>query len=306
MEQIVQQAQEYHVILVPEIDVPGHDRALVAGIPELHGKLNISSNATLEILQGLFDEVMGMIPGPYWHLGADEYPNQHSAAYVGFINTMNTYVRSRNRTMLVWEGFYSVNGSNASAPQVDRSVLVMPFDSFHADKKPVSYYDAGYTIVNAAWAPNYFCGAAYPYELAFWDPSMFGCPSDHTTPPLTHGATSRDPHTNWQRLPQDIWNPSSNLWPNTTKFPYPFVPKPQPARIAGGALCSWAQDEATEVIGWFGVNCTATGLEAPRAAIFAEKMWRGAASVHDDLLKRVGCPITPPTSIVREMVSSMV
>ena len=82
IQQLVDTAHQYHVQIIPEIDVPGHAAALIRSIPSLGcttttnnkpaRKLCIGNPQTYQALEKLFTEVMDMIPGDYWHLGADE------------------------------------------------------------------------------------------------------------------------------------------------------------------------------------------------------------------------------------------
>ena len=119
-------ARRYHVMVVPEIDVPGHAAALIRGIEGLGcsgggGKLCIGREETFTTLETLFSEIMDMMPGAYWHLGADEVHYhgtkcEHCVARMKsgnledggqlfhyFINRMYGFIKSRNRQMLVWE-----------------------------------------------------------------------------------------------------------------------------------------------------------------------------------------------------------
>lgn len=98
----------------------GHSHGLLKGLPQLAAvssktgkpcsQINITSPDAIKILQTLLGEVMELFPGPMHHLGADEVQwspecNMTKANYHAFINTMNDFVRSKNRTMIVWEGF---------------------------------------------------------------------------------------------------------------------------------------------------------------------------------------------------------
>eukprot|EP01045_Picozoa_sp_COSAG04_P020338 COSAG04_NODE_2072_length_4864_cov_2.753620_5_plen_112_part_00 len=101
------------------------------------------------------------------------------ANYHAFINTMNSFVRSKNRTMVVWEGF---DPTPSDAPPIDKTVVVSPFDSVHLTPwphRPHHYYDAGYDIINTDWNPLYLVSggsgfAAGPEALAAWDPTKYG------------------------------------------------------------------------------------------------------------------------------------
>ena len=89
---IVKYADERGILVVPEIDVPGHASALLTAYPEIGSKISEGKisyevqrnsgifNATLdptnpktyEILSSIFDEVCPLFPGSYFHIGGDE------------------------------------------------------------------------------------------------------------------------------------------------------------------------------------------------------------------------------------------
>ena len=80
------------ILIVPEIDVPGHASALLTAYPEIGSKvgdgkvsyevqrnsgifnatLDPSNPKTYEILNSIFDEICPLFPGSYFHIGGDE------------------------------------------------------------------------------------------------------------------------------------------------------------------------------------------------------------------------------------------
>ena len=100
IKEIVQYAQERHVRVVPEIDVPGHSMAVLAAYPELsctkskvyvnpgtafsewygngtfkmlvENTLNPSDEKVYEFLEKVFTEVAMLFPDEYIHVGGDE------------------------------------------------------------------------------------------------------------------------------------------------------------------------------------------------------------------------------------------
>jgi len=85
--EIVAYAAERQVTIVPEIDVPGHTSALLAAYPELgcikkdykvKTEFHIFSDVicptekSFIFLEGVFEEVAELFPGPYIHIGGDE------------------------------------------------------------------------------------------------------------------------------------------------------------------------------------------------------------------------------------------
>lgn len=89
LEEIVAFAAERHVLVVPEIDMPGHMLAAIAAYPTLGNvdeHLNVGTtwgvsnhvlnleDDTLRFCTDVLDEVMRIFPGPYIHVGGDECP----------------------------------------------------------------------------------------------------------------------------------------------------------------------------------------------------------------------------------------
>lgn len=96
---VVKLAGELGINVMPEIDVPGHARALLRALPELQeaedqsvyrsvqhysdNVLNPALPATWRVLYTVLDEVMQLFPSVDIHLGSDEVPKgvwQHSPA----------------------------------------------------------------------------------------------------------------------------------------------------------------------------------------------------------------------------------
>ncbi|MFV8375995.1 beta-N-acetylhexosaminidase [Flavobacterium sp. LB1P71] len=89
---IVKYADERGILVIPEIDVPGHASALLTAYPEVGSKvsdgkvtyevqrnsgifnatLDPSNPKTYQLLSEIFDEVCLLFPGEYFHIGGDE------------------------------------------------------------------------------------------------------------------------------------------------------------------------------------------------------------------------------------------
>jgi hexosaminidase len=279
IKKLVDVARQYHVMIVPEIDVPGHSGALIRGIKNLGcgdrgggGKLCIGKEDTYEVLEKLFSEIMEMIPGEYWHLGADEVSYNgakcnHCAArmkqenlqdgtqlYHYFVNRMHGFVKSKGRQMLVWEGF-----SPTLAPNIHEDILVCPFDVKHRGRMPIDYFKAGYKVLNTSWSPLYVADKIYmttPEVIARWSPYMFGA------------GRSPQPFAYWKK----------------------FKPQDFRGKIIGGQMCSWAIEEKAEEGLLFGTGpgFPDYGRPGPRVQIMAERVWTGSGTTVKDLLERVG------------------
>ena len=89
-------AKARHVTVVPEIEIPGHERALLAARPDLSCRgadaleriprvywsiecdvLCAGNDEAIKYLEGVFDEVCDLFPdSPYIHIGGDECPKK--------------------------------------------------------------------------------------------------------------------------------------------------------------------------------------------------------------------------------------
>lgn len=88
MRELVEFAAKYHVMVIPEIEMPGHEVAAIHAYPELtpgakrvpirttcgvsNELLNPASEFTYEFLFNVFNELAEVFPAPYVHLGGDE------------------------------------------------------------------------------------------------------------------------------------------------------------------------------------------------------------------------------------------
>jgi len=70
---IVAYAAQRHIIVIPEIDVPGHSRAAVSASGGKWGGRSLNlQEGTIEAYHDIFTELMEIFPGPYIHVGGDE------------------------------------------------------------------------------------------------------------------------------------------------------------------------------------------------------------------------------------------
>lgn len=81
IKEIVAYAKERHIMVIPEIDMPGHATAATRSYPELSGggegrwegfTYNPAKETTYEFFNDVLDEVVALFPAPYIHIGADE------------------------------------------------------------------------------------------------------------------------------------------------------------------------------------------------------------------------------------------
>jgi hexosaminidase len=86
---IVQYAQQRHITIIPEIEMPGHSSAALAAYPELacnKGPFHVATTwgvfrdiycpkeNTFHFIENVLSEVMALFPSKYIHIGGDEVP----------------------------------------------------------------------------------------------------------------------------------------------------------------------------------------------------------------------------------------
>lgn len=137
--EVVRYAAERFVTVVPEIEMPGHAQAAIAACPELGNapdgppvevwtRWGISENilnpeeTTISFLEGVLDEVSGLFPGPFVHVGGDEAPKKQwkeSAAaqeriralglrdeaelQAWFVGRIGAFLASRGKRLVGWD-----------------------------------------------------------------------------------------------------------------------------------------------------------------------------------------------------------
>ena len=141
--EIVKEASSRHITVIPEIDSPGHLGAVLRAHPDLQlknasgtparGAIDISKPAAAKIVDDLNLEFLQLFPGPYFHLGGDEYaalmaknPEQSypqlaalarrrfgagatvQDAATGWLNDRAALVRKHGKQAKAWnDGFFS-------------------------------------------------------------------------------------------------------------------------------------------------------------------------------------------------------
>jgi hexosaminidase len=173
-------ARQWHVTIVPEIDLPAHATAFSRYDPSLaftsdvmskprwpggeYGgfTLDYTSPKVRQWIKALLAEFLPLFDGPYFHLGGDEiaspeYPEQCPAlanyarmkgyahitdVLVEWINEMNGFVKSYGKQMQIWNWWERTpHGIN---PDLDIKI-----DVWVEAANPHMFLDAGYQVVNS-------------------------------------------------------------------------------------------------------------------------------------------------------------
>lgn len=273
LKDLVKLAAQYHVTIIPEIEMPCHDTALCKALPQLLCKdktegrtVCAGSDRSFEVLKNLVSETMEIFPGPYFHIGGDEVDcnawngcpdcearkraeglTSNESLYNWFINRCNRYVRTKGRKTVLWN-----YAAPTVRPAIDKNVLIDEWNL--AFSTPGDMLAAGYDLVNAHCEPLYVfkTAAAYtPQQLAEWNVWTFGFAN---IPP-----------------PDDrpVMKPSKHL--------------------KGVKMCSWENVEQSENAILFGIGDSIPGFASPspRLPVVAERAWTGNSTTVEDLVGRV-------------------
>ena len=133
--ELVAYAKARYVTIVPEIEMPGHSGAALSAYPEYScfggpydrdsGPMGIycpGNDAAFTFLQNVLSEVMGLFPGKYIHIGADEVDqgnwtrcpkckprikqeglkNEHELQSY-FVKRMERFINAQERTLIGWD-----------------------------------------------------------------------------------------------------------------------------------------------------------------------------------------------------------
>lgn len=133
---IVRYAASRHMIVVPEIDMPGHTHAVGLAYPELaeepvvgdhiletlaeygvhapvagvpydgmavgFSSLKIHEEATYDFVADVFGELTAMTPGPYLHFGGDESLSTSAADFDEFVTRVSAIIADLGKTPVAW------------------------------------------------------------------------------------------------------------------------------------------------------------------------------------------------------------
>lgn len=218
MAQLVALAAQYHVLVVPEMNGPGHMSPFVSTHPELQlinprgvhdtSRLDITKPAAAPFYSSLIKDNASLFNSSSWDLGADEYladssyPNYPQmlayararygsrataqTAFVDFVNRIDGVARSYGRYLRVWNDGFTGHSSVA----LKRDVIVEYW--CWTAVSPQAFLNAGYTVVNASADLYYIRGGRHPNIPALyasgWTPQRFIAPYTTTASGRLAGA----------------------------------------------------------------------------------------------------------------------
>jgi hexosaminidase len=144
---VVRYAAARYMTVVPEVDTPGHNNAIIMSyntgptppypvFPDIncganhppvwnlsfdvgYSALCPDSDHTWAILTDIITQLTAMSPGPYYHLGGDEVPASllTAAQYNAFIDRESQIIKARGKIVMGWADISSAGFGQPGAPQ---------------------------------------------------------------------------------------------------------------------------------------------------------------------------------------------
>jgi hexosaminidase len=240
MRQLQAVAKQYAVTITPEIDAPAHDLAFTQYRPDLAGKtdkelLDLSNPKTYTFLNAIWDEFLPWFDSKQVDIGADEYPPNYADKYRQFINTYDSYLKGKGKTIRMWGTLTGMRGSIA----VNNDIVTDVWDNRWAN--PVDMVQQGFHIINAndnllyivpkagyfhdfldtrllydQWEPNIFNFSIQSLNLNPKDPHLLGGMFAEWNDKLGSVVSDADVHARvkpaMQVLSEKLWNgPTTSL-----------------------------------------------------------------------------------------------
>jgi hexosaminidase len=188
--EIVKYANDQYIIIVPEIDMPGHTNAALSSYAELNcnGKatemytgtevgfstLCTRKEITYKFVDDVVRELAALTPGPYIHIGGDESHVTKKEDYIPFVKKVQDIVLAHGKQVMGWDeislselnpksiAHYWANAENATrAANQGAKILMSPATRTYIDMK----YDST-TILGQHWAGYVEVDSSY-----IWEPS---------------------------------------------------------------------------------------------------------------------------------------
>jgi hexosaminidase len=185
---LVAYAAERHVMIVPEIDLPGHTNSALCAYGELNASgerttsytgivvglfaLDVDNDVTDRLVYDVVRELAAMTPGPYLHIGGDEVETLTLDQYRSFMERAQEIVSVHGKQAIGWDEIAEAEllpttivqhwRHHLPQPGLARShrLILSPADRVYLDMKYDDETDLGLN-----WAGNISLRRAYD-----WDP----------------------------------------------------------------------------------------------------------------------------------------
>jgi hexosaminidase len=249
--ELVKYAQQRNVMLVPEIEMPGHACAAIASYPELscegvrpaihtffEGKsiheeiFCAGKESTYKMIFGIIDELCELFPSPYIHIGGDEAPkamwkkcpycqkamkdnnlNNEEELQSLFVKRIGDYIKEKNKTLVGWDEI--IDGGKLSGDEVLMFWRGWKLSEVEKEVK------TGFRVV---CTPTTHCYFDYPYD-------KISTRTIYDYEPVRPGTSEK----NYLGVQANFWSHIDRSEPNIDKQLFP--------RVLGLAETAWSRPE---------------------------------------------------------------
>jgi len=268
---VLAHAASNHVAVVPEIEIPGHVRALLAAHPEFSCRGDIArtprcmnaveddvlcagNDAALAYVERVYEAVCELFPGVSFHIGGDECPKKRWKACprcqarmksLGLENeeALQGWLTTRFVRFLSRKGRRVIGWDEVMSGGADRSTLVQCWQGVGKVAEAVSN---GYDVIASPALKTYF-----------------SCPQGLKDDPFVY----LSPRIRLTLADAYSFDPVVGLSPDAA------------THVLGGECCLWSERIFNEDdLAW---------KSWPRACAFAEKVWSGNLRTFDDFRARL-------------------
>lgn len=131
--EIVAYAADHHIMIVPEIDMPGHTNAASVSYPFLNGNgktpklyegmrvgfstFNTRKDTVYTFIDDVVGEIAALSPGPYFHIGGDESHVTKKKDYNYFVEKVEKIVQKHGKRMIGWDEIATADVDDTSISQ---------------------------------------------------------------------------------------------------------------------------------------------------------------------------------------------
>ncbi|MGO8816600.1 MAG: beta-N-acetylhexosaminidase [Terriglobia bacterium] len=275
--ELVAYARDRGIRVIPEIEMPGHSKAMLVGYPELasmpgpyalggdpnsmNATLDPTRQETYQFLGRLLGEMTTLFPDTYFQAGGDEVngaqwaENPKIQAFMKVHafkdkHDLQGYFTERVREILAKDGKTMVCWDEVLQPKLSKDVVIQAWRSSKLVQRSAALGHT--TVVSAGYYLDYDLPAGRHYAVDPFDTHAQGLPPEALK--MVKG-TPLAPYITEDNVAAD----SLPLTPEQEKL------------VAGGIACMWSEfvwNEKEEMMVW------------PRVAAIAERLW-SPASVKD-------------------------
>lgn len=175
--EIIRYAAERGIVVVPEVDLPGHSGALIKAYPELGCSEQVvcpANDTIVAFFKRVLDEVCHIFPSPYIHLGGDEVNHaawrncaacqelkrregieSEAALQVWFESQLVNHLATLGRTAILWEDVLY----ETDAPLPTNLVIQWWNYRTHGERGLREALKRGIPVISSS---NYYCYLNFP------------------------------------------------------------------------------------------------------------------------------------------------